>query len=193
MLQDKEGFILFDRYSSTDSLPLIPDNTVWALLTDPDGTIWAGTNRGLSRINLKKHTSAVFEPDTTGINGYIFVLSMCRDVSGKKIFLGTSNGLYLFDPADNQIRYIPGFDKIPISRRSVWKVALDQKGIVWMGTDSGLISYDPSQRNQSALIGPIPGMADQVVWSVLPSAGQYIWLGTNSGLFLYNSKENSFQ
>jgi ligand-binding sensor domain-containing protein len=184
---------LFDRYKNTDSLPLIPDNTVWALLTDPDGIIWAGTNRGLVRIDLKNRKSATFEPDTTGINGYILVLSLCWDESGKRIWMGTSNGLYSFDPADGTISAIPGFDKIPLSKRSVWKIAQDLKGIIRMGTDSGFISFDPGAKVKDLVTTRIPGSADQVVWSVLPSTRQEIWLGTNNGLVVFNVVENSFQ
>lgn len=184
---------IFNRYSTADSLPFIPDNTVWALLTDRDGTIWAGTNRGLSRINLKTQKSKTYEPDTSGINGFIFVLSLCRDLSGNRIFLGTSNGLYLFDPADESMYQIPGFDKIPPGKRSVWKIAMDTKGMVWMGTDSGLISYDPGGRNKELNKILLPGAADEVVWAVLPDSKQNIWLGTNSGLVLFNHRENSFQ
>jgi len=110
---------LFDRYLSTDSLPLIPDNTVWAVLPDPDGTIWAGTSHGLVKIDLKNHAGKTFMPDTTGINGYIFVLSLLPDPAGKQILLGTSNGLYSFDPATGKIVQFPGFGKIHPAKRSI--------------------------------------------------------------------------
>lgn len=184
---------LFDRYLSTDSLPLIPDNTVWSVLPDPDGTIWAGTSRGLVKIDIKNHTSKTIEPDTTGINGYIFVLSLFRDPAGKMILLGTSNGLYSYDPANDKILQFPGFDKIPLSKRSVWKIAADTDGMIWMGSDAGLICSRPDGNDQELGMPAIPGLAGQVVWSVLPVGLNEVWIGTNAGLVLFNKKDKSFR
>ncbi len=185
--------LLFDRYQSIDSLPLLPDNTVWALMVDPDGTIWAGTSKGLSRIDLVSHTSKTYEPDTTGINGYIFVLSLCRTLSGNRILMGTTNGLYLLDPGSERISSIDGFGKIPNPDRPVWSIGLDSEGIAWMGTNSGLISLDPDLINPIPEIIRIPGSESQVTWSVLPVSKKEIWLGTLDGLIVFNPQTRSFQ
>ena len=177
----------FERHLSTDSPPLIPDNTIWALLADPDGVIWAGTNRGLARIDMNRRNYALFEPDTTGIHGFIFVLSICRISDGGDMYLGTSNGLYRFHPATGRITKLPGFNQIPIAKRSVWSVTIDPQGTVWMGTDTGLYYWNSIHNVIKPALNQTHGLVDPVIWSVLAVGRDQVWLGTNQGLIRYQT------
>jgi len=76
-------------YSTSDGLP---DNEINAVLTDPNGTTWVGTENGLSRINQDGEVEFTFNRSNSGLIDNR-VKSLLLDEQQSELWVGTINGL----------------------------------------------------------------------------------------------------
>lgn len=85
--------------------------------SDQEGGLWAGLNKGISRINYPLPISYLNE--TLGLDG--IVPGILKKES--RLYAGTSSGLYMMD----EEAPLPEFHQLPQLRTEVWKV-LDAGG-----------------------------------------------------------------
>lgn len=145
------------------------------------GYLYVGAfDGGMERINLADGTyRTYFASNAQGALKSNYVFSIFSDTD-HNIWVGTTGGLQLFNPADESFRTYPdglqGF---------VYHITEDQSGRLWVATyDNGLYAFDPSAqrlthyRYQNHKPGTI---ADSKVISVFPDSKNRIWVMTHDG------------
>jgi signal transduction histidine kinase/ligand-binding sensor domain-containing protein/DNA-binding response OmpR family regulator len=100
----RHGLIRYDssthahkRYTVRNSL--LPSDTVYSVLSDDQGALWAGTNRGLVRISVKTEAFRIFGMDQ-GLQSMEFNSRACFRAADGELFFGGVGGLNAFYPRD---------------------------------------------------------------------------------------------
>jgi ligand-binding sensor domain-containing protein len=117
-------------YNSSNSG--LTDSTINAISIDNAGVKWIGTNNGLVRYDGTDWTTIT--PDTNNLFGN-GVVALAVDKSGNKwIGIGEiiSNELAKYDGA-NWTKY---------EIRNVSSIAIEESGLIWIGTGMGLVKFD---------------------------------------------------
>ncbi len=168
--------------SHNTSAHSLADNWIRSLLTDGEGRIWVGTNKGLSVTNVQRERAAIYRAAKNNVfNNYI--LSFTEE-SDDKYWVGTQEGLYLFD---NKIAY--AFPELQSD--SIYDTLITSN-YIWAATRSGL--YKISIKNQEVIErygsenSPI---GDAFIYKIL-HIGESIWLGTTAGLHQLNLESNQW-
>jgi ligand-binding sensor domain-containing protein len=125
----------FTLFSEKDGLI---NNDVLSMMQDKDGNIWLGTDNGVSRYDGTsfKNFDNQFNPLTDKS-----VNSIDQDSTGKIWFgirYGDEGNVVCYNG-----RYFTNFkSKEKITFNNVRSIEVDMKGIVWIGGQDGLFSYD---------------------------------------------------
>jgi signal transduction histidine kinase/DNA-binding response OmpR family regulator/streptogramin lyase len=99
----RHGLIRYDfrsgRYKRLDANnSLLPSSTVYSVLSDEQGFIWAGTNQGLVRIDPSDDSFRIFGMDQ-GLQSMEFNTRACFRAHDGELLLGGIGGLNAFYPA----------------------------------------------------------------------------------------------
>lgn len=157
----------------------LPHSSVYSLLIDSRGVIYAGTYAGLARYDayasrFYKVDSPVFAKSSKSA----FVNCMVESKDGHTIYVGTGEGLYTYQPSHERWGSVGG-----LSGAIVKSIARNASGEILVGTsdglyydDAGMLShYKRDTRNSGSLSG------DQI-WCVMSDKDDNIWLGTEHGM-----------
>jgi signal transduction histidine kinase/ligand-binding sensor domain-containing protein/DNA-binding response OmpR family regulator len=123
----------------------------------------------------------VTSPDFTGS----FIRSVQFDRYGH-LWIGTTNGLFLFSPEKNTIEAISVPSRNDQSKE-VFEIFEDDDGLLWIGTYSnGLFIADPaSGRLEHVNLGPYYERTETIRAISKGILGEY-WIGTRGGLYTYS-------
>jgi len=159
------------------------DVSVNTIKEDLIGNLFIGTDRNLLKIDKNGHLSKV-SPSTGNITGS-FIRVVEFDSSGK-LWIGTSDGLFLYHPDSNAIETIP----IPVIKqqsKEVFDIFKDEDGLLWIGTYSnGLLLVDPLTKAIRHLsLDPNLPRTETVRTIAKGVLGDY-WIGTRGGLYVYS-------
>lgn len=164
----------------------LADAGVASFLEDARGRIWVGTEGGwLHR----------FEPQSGALLRYRFpsakmggaaVLSLAQDRRGR-IWAGTyRGGLGQFDPERGTFTiyaHRPGDPRGSVDD-SIWAISVEEDGALWLGTNTGLVRFDPEQ-GESTLHHETytpGGLTYTGVRALLRDRQGNLWVGTLGGL-----------
>jgi ligand-binding sensor domain-containing protein/signal transduction histidine kinase len=154
-----------------DSSQGLPDSLVVTLWADRDGSIWAGTNRGLSRLEGNRFVRSDFE----GGANHDFVRCVLEDREGD-LWVGTKSGLIRLrdDPFTvySRAEGLPGDDPIAVHQ--------DSGGAIWVGYHgSGLaVLRDGRIRTYTTA----DGLASDIVNAIRESRNGDLLIATRGGL-----------
>jgi signal transduction histidine kinase/streptogramin lyase/ActR/RegA family two-component response regulator len=132
--RDEDGRLTRFR-SDPDDARTLPDNTIYAMVTDPQGRVWLGTGSGVARWEGDRFTRIA-----PAVLGGKAVIRLTREADGT-VWAGTERGLYQILPDDT-------------ARPALWASSADARaGIVlhdrnggyWLGTADGLYRGDARQ------------------------------------------------
>ena len=134
----------FDTYHADPTNGLLSHERVWAVSEGSDGDIWVGTSRGLDRIRPAQGQDPASvqafahrpEEPTSLMPGT--VRALLHD-SQDRIWVGTENGLSVFDPTSGSFthyRHDAG-DPNSLSHDEILCLFEDSSGNMWIGTDGG--------------------------------------------------------
>ena len=123
-------------------------NTVWCTLQDSYGFIWFGTNDGLSRFdgkNFRIYRNDIQDASSIGNN---FVQTLFEDLDSQNIWVGTNNGVYIYDRLNNSFSLFDLKTEYNVSiSTEVKKIIKTQKGNIWIATlGQGLFIYNPDTK-----------------------------------------------
>ncbi|MFC1714214.1 two-component regulator propeller domain-containing protein [Candidatus Poribacteria bacterium] len=146
-------------FSTSDGLA---GNTVTCITEASDGSMWIGTDKGLSQYN------GLFRTYFAGKS------IRCLLESGDgTIWAGTGNGLHSYNPSTGQEgEYLSG--------KSIACFLESGDGVIWAGTGNGLHSYNPATGQESEYL------SGKSIICLLESGDGIIWAGTGNGLYSYN-------
>jgi ligand-binding sensor domain-containing protein/signal transduction histidine kinase len=206
MAEDRSGYLWFgtlggglDRYdrrsgqfkayhhNPADASSLSHDN-VLGLLVDQKGTLWAGTEDGLSAFDSATGRFRVYRPkESAWLRRY---RAIAEDAQGA-LWLGSlGGGLQRVDPGTGNFTiYRQG--SAGLSSDQVNAVCVDHSGIVWAGTQNGLDRFDPATGTFTTYYerDGLPGIS---VNSILEDEHGDLWLSTSNGLSRFSPPSKSF-
>lgn len=133
----------FQHFTDIDGLS---SNTVRCVYQDNMGYIWAGTNGGLNRFNSYHFTKfySSRQGDKYIGNNNIYCITDESPDSRNKIWVGTADGIYIFDNATQEFTPLPiNVDGKELNNTLVYAMMPDYDGNMWIGTlGQGLLRYN---------------------------------------------------
>ncbi len=105
-----------------------------ALLTDKDGAIWVGGNRGLYKIQ-----NDVFRT----VDNTVFVNSLQEDAAGNIWACLNYQGVGVYNKHTNRFELYS--DKDFFSEKRIFAALQDNEGNMWLSSSTGLIKFSPSK------------------------------------------------
>ncbi len=127
------------------------------------------------------------QSDGTIFNGQ-FVRTLEFDDKGR-LWVGTNQGLYLYNSQSNQIEYFPLSSEIS-QGQEIWELFYDGEGVLWVGTYSeGLFLISTNTLDIESVSFQPQVARTETVRSVSKSTFGEFWIGTRGGLYVY-SKQN---
>jgi signal transduction histidine kinase/ligand-binding sensor domain-containing protein len=111
------------------------------------------------------------------------------------LWLGTTKGLVLFTPGGKPKWFTHQDKSNSLSSNYIYRLAEDNKGRLWIGTEKGLNCFDPEKSAFTSYVAsPLQNsVAGNHIKSVFCDSRGNIWIGTQgNGVSLYNPATNSF-
>ena len=164
----------------------LSQSSVFAILQDSKGFLWAGTQDGLNKYDGYGFT--VYRPipgDEQSVSDS-YILALHEDPH-RTLWIGTyGRGLNSLDLDTGEITRYP-FDRNDSSGLAggvVRTITQDSQGTLWIGTNRGLNRYDP-ESGQFELYEHIDGdpnsLALNDIQTLLFDREEYLWIGTLGG------------
>lgn len=141
----EEGLYRYDisadkiqQFSTNDGLS---SNHVWCLNVESENTDWIGTDVGVNRFTKGKNGFSVSPVSSDARIRNAKVMAIARDKTGK-LWLTTSQGLFGFNTRNRGILEY-GFSDGLLSNTLSEVAFVDQDGLIWISSISGLNYFDP--------------------------------------------------
>lgn len=133
-----------------------------------------------------------YDPTTSSI-GQIILPSTCSDgaLSAASdpvrncLWVGTGDSLYRLDDGSTMVKPVSSF-----KGTTVKVLLLDSRGVLWAGTERGLMAYNPEDdtvRTYRHDAQDNKSISNNVIWSLMEDHDGNIWIGTNSGVSIIRS------
>ncbi|MBK8566131.1 MAG: hypothetical protein IPN76_23010 [Saprospiraceae bacterium] len=100
---------------------------------------WFGTTKGLAYWDWESDN--IKAVDKTGFD-QAMITSIAGDGTGK-LWLGTYNGLFSYDPATGESHHFPAEEGLPSGNISLSASLTASDGKIWFGTANGPVLFDP--------------------------------------------------
>lgn len=162
-------------------------------LEDADNQLWIGTDKGLTRMNLKNGDSKQYHFDDFSNCDNISRLLIIKSKDGKmkQMWVGTEGGLYIYNPDTDSFTFMcdqRGNSKVP--HCAIKSLIEDHKGYIWIGTwDKGLFRYNPQTREFYTMPKFNDINSAQVVFEDKQSR---LWVGTwGKGIYLIHNPHDT--
>lgn len=162
------------------------DLIVRAVIKDLKDNVWMQTNHGLLRI-------------PPGSKGFENITPILPDPSVRTLFLDGSGNVWIGYHNDNITRYNPQnntYTNFTLNNpsnpnyepfRTVTTFSQDPDGFLWIGTEVGLLRFDPITGQSKALIHSTELIyPDQKVTAIYRDLTGTLWVGTEGGLLRYS-------
>jgi ligand-binding sensor domain-containing protein len=171
---------------------------VTGLDMDKKGTLWITTSKS------PQFQPSLYSKSKTGVwTSYTLdvakqenqsLLQIKIDSNGYKWmrYSAQGGGIIVFDDLTYRQRYFTtGASGGNLPNRRINCIEIDQKGVVWIGSDEGIAGfYDPSRAFSSSFVAPIYNgfgvLFDKKVTCIKADGGNRKWVGTTEGLWLFN-------
>ncbi len=207
------GLFLFDPEKGTqqhydilqymDNSDESPKYFVWDLYQDSKQNIWIATRgQGVIRVNFSNGSSTHFHTEGNASRKLSsnIVYSVFEDNHGV-VWIGTENGLNVFDPKSDSVEYYYSDIHNPnsISNNAVWSITQDSSGVIWLGGWEGYADkWDPLSKRFTPRVskGIFPPRPVHFNCIQIDAKGQCL-IGTDSGFYslpsqVLKSKSNRF-
>lgn len=179
----------------------IPSNFVRTILKDNEGTIWIGTDKGISEYERKDNKFITFKNKIYDPQSIISdnILSLFQDASGM-IWVGTYNGISNFNSKSlfkNYKRYYYDADEGAFGDNMVNGIYEDNEGLIWVGTNEGLISLNRNTKKTKLYVNNKVNnsnsntISDNQIWGITGYKNE-IWIGTANGLNKFDKSTGEF-
>lgn len=190
----KKKFNLYRRSNSPNSIDLL-GNVIASLYKNDDGILWVGNwGQGLNLVNRNTNSVEHFSTQQTGNhkipNDFIHVIFKDSD---SLIWLGTRNGIIVYDKPDN--KFVPWYEyfknpKLPTFENvRIYMIIQDRSSNYWIGTQNGLYKINLEKSNIEVFQSELDlnhQLSANLVYCLLEDSEGLIWIATVSGLDMYN-------
>ncbi len=190
----KKKFNLYRRSNSPNSVDLL-GNVIASLYKDDEGTLWVGNwGQGLNLVNRSSGKVEHFSTQLTG-NHKIqndFIHAIFQD-SEHQIWLGTRNGLLIFDKPHNQFvpwnKYLNKPDLPSFNHVRIYFIIQDRSLNLWIGTQNGLYRINLGNSTVEVFRKELEvhhRLSANLVYYLLEDTEGLIWIATVGGLDVFN-------
>jgi ligand-binding sensor domain-containing protein/signal transduction histidine kinase len=169
----------FTSWRSNSGPNGLSSDLIFTLMLDRDGALWIGTDDGLDRFDLRTQSFKQFHQGAP-----VPTLRIIQDPEGW-LWLGTmGGGLYSFDPQSGRFTgYRQDYDsRTGLSDNHVKALHVDHSGILWVGTQNGLDTFDLRKHKFLASYHEQDGLPDNVVNAIEEDNQGNLWISTSKGL-----------
>lgn len=190
-LGSRKGMVGFLEGRTVRAVPLpgpLKEESVFALQTDPRGRLWAVLRSTLLRLQGGQW---VVEP-LPGLRGPLRLNHLQFAPSGEMLLPLGPDGLYL-KPVDGPPQHLTYRDGLP--RDSIFTALRDRHGALWVGSNGGGLSLQPSPGLLTLDLDPATGLSLGLgsVTAMLEVAPGRMLLGSNTGLCLWEKERGVVQ
>ncbi|WP_445732417.1 hybrid sensor histidine kinase/response regulator transcription factor [Mariniflexile sp.] len=177
------------------------------IFIDSNDDIWAGSWNG-GVYFLKKGTDTFINYNIENTEGNLssnIILSISEDKQGTIWFATVGGGLNYFSPKTGKFNHLTSkpFEDFGISKGFIWKILVDRKDNLWVGTTNGLYRLKKNT-DETFLVESIsekiaknsinskkPGSH---ILSLYEGSNSIMWIGTRgAGICRYNINTESFE
>ena len=144
---------IFTSYS-LDTINPNQKNWIYEMCEDQNGNIWLGIQyEGFYLFNPDKKTFKLYRQQTKEvIHNKDFILSFL-ELNEKQLLVGTMEGLYILNRSNDSINPFSKHDQLQIpeefEKASFNALFKDRNGVIWIGSDIGLLAYDGKKHQLS--------------------------------------------
>ena len=170
----------------------LSDNSVYSILPDRDGNIWAGTFFG--GINLYVPDRNIFNVPSPGYGedelGGKVVRMMCETDDGT-LWIATENGgLLQMDRKTGTTRRFTEIPQLGANIHSLYHAGGDSH--MWIGTfRNGLFRYNLNNGTWRRYL-PADGLGSDAIFHINTDSKGVLWVATTQGLSYYDPSSDSF-
>ncbi|HOK60991.1 MAG TPA: two-component regulator propeller domain-containing protein [Tenuifilum sp.] len=190
---DKERLV-FKRYSEDPANP----NSIWgnrvnAITEGLSGKLLIGTDKGINEFDFltqkfRRVILTLNDPSNKSLTTGIQFLGYDNDSS---LWVGSVGGLGKLLPNGTFIKYNSIYsNNLPVNILNVSTVLRDRTGVLWIGSQTGLVKVNPFEHRIGGYSKDPNGrnlFSNNVAASVIESTDGNIWVGTwGSGLHIFN-------
>ncbi len=166
------------------NLPNSQNGLVLSMMYDKNSdNILIGTEGSLLKMSVKSHKISSINKLN---NNSIKAILVTQD---NHWWLGSDNGLYIYNPADNSIEHLLhrfNFSQSLIDN-VVWSIFQDKDNNIWLGTDSGISLYRHSPIFTTYYWNELAETGEgNRISSIFYDSFNNLWLGGSNGLCCYN-------
>ena len=181
------SFVDLNKFFKIEGLPEFRNTRIRKLYTDSHNNVWIGSNSGLYRIDFKTKKVQDFLPNNSGISDNL-IYDVLEDKNGK-FWIGTVNGLNLYDPSNGSfVHYFNDpHDPYSISSSMCIDLLQDRDGDLWVGTNTGL-NILRNGSTQFIRYSKKDGLPDEYIYNMIEDNYGKIWFSTNGGIGVINKK-----
>jgi two-component system cell cycle sensor histidine kinase/response regulator CckA len=158
-----------------------------SLLLDHEGNVWAGTEDGLNRLDMRTGRFTVF--GFAGPIEYRIYRVLAEGADGS-IWMGTyEQGLQRLDVPTGKIVNYKHDAKVPssLSNNRVNALCVDHSGTLWVGTQNGLNRFDRGT-GEFTIFDEHDGLPNNAVEGILEDAAGNLWVSTGNGLSRFDPR-----
>lgn len=168
-------YTLYSRFMTRNNSPILSDTVTVVTLGKEPGVVWIGTNQGLTSYKNNSFWNMT-NLDSPLMNNLI--TSVCES-SDSVTWFGTLYGLTRFTSTKFNT-FCKNDQSIYIPSSTITALASNREGMIWIGTDSGLILLD---HNYTYLYRTNQGLPSNFITSLKIDSDGTLWGGTDLGAF----------
>ena len=160
----------------------LANNSVWALTEDKWGRLWFSTlGGGLQMWDPKTKKYTTWDSKNTNVPGDY--LNSVEWTKKGWLMVGTGHFYSLVNPVSHKLinQEIPEDPNINVSVGSTNYVIEDSRGLIWHGSNVGVIVYDPKTKFQK-LIDMTDGLFGSGINSIIEDKQHGVWVVTDHGI-----------
>lgn len=178
----------------------LSNNNIFCIHKDSKNRTWVGTFGGGLDLAEKTGNSYRFHHFFNNSYSQKQTRTICEDKNGK-IWIGTSNGIYVFDPdsiINNPEKYYHyTYFKGDLTSNEIKYIFSDSKGNMWIATSGyGFSICTPGEDYNKQTFehyGTKDGLCNDVVQSIAEDKQGNIWLSTEYGLSKFVRSQKTFE
>jgi len=160
----------------------LANNSVWALTEDKWGRLWFSTlGGGLQMLDTKTKKFTTWNTKNTNVPGD-YLNSVAWNKKGW-LMVGTGYFYSLVNPVSHKLinQVIPEDPNVPSNVGSTNYVIEDSRGLIWHGSNIGIIVYDQKTKFQK-LIDMTDGLFGSGINSIIEDLKHNVWVVTDHGV-----------